>query len=61
MKEFPCKISASQLSPVAQSPADTRVLLSPNLKPPEKILTPKKFRVLDLTFLTSVPNFSLKF
>jgi hypothetical protein len=44
MNEAVCKISASHFFPIAQTPADTRSLLSPILKPPEKILTPKKFK-----------------
>jgi hypothetical protein len=40
MKEAPCKISASHLFAIAQTPSDTRVLLSQILKP-EKILTLK--------------------
>jgi hypothetical protein len=61
MNEAPCKISTSHPFSIAQTPADTRVLLSQILKPPEKILTSKKLRVPDLTLVTSMQNFSLKF
>ncbi len=44
MKEAAYKISASYLYPIAQTLADTRVLLSQILKPPEKILTQKNPR-----------------
>ncbi len=42
MKEAPCKISASHHFPISQTPADTRVFLSP-MKRPEWILTQKIF------------------
>jgi hypothetical protein len=41
MKETPCKISASHLFPIVQTPEHTRVLLSPILKLLLKILTQK--------------------